>query len=187
MIFVDGTHVDHRCKKAFQRDDLDFGKFFNKLAEGTQLIQVVYCAAPYRLESGRKHQQGVINRLRRMYPLVKIYEGRYVERTHKCNRCNDIRRDYTEKGTDVAVAVHLVQAACCKQADQLILVSGDNDYWPALHVTKDIGANCRFAYFLGPDEDGRRIHNEVAMLRNNSRGAIVLDDGFMADCWYTGS
>jgi uncharacterized LabA/DUF88 family protein len=183
MIFVDGTHVDHRCDNTFGRMDVDFDKFFAKLSRGTLLKRVVYCSAPYKFEPYRRHQQGVKNRFRKL-PYVKTYDGRHIERQFHCKNCGHPHFDQVEKGTDVAVASHLVQAACLKEADRLILVAGDNDYWPALHLALSTGADCRFAYFIGPDENRARKFDEVAMLRNNSRGSIVLDDAYMADCWF---
>jgi uncharacterized LabA/DUF88 family protein len=161
LIFVDGTHVDHRCYESFGRVDIDFGKFFAKLAEGTQLLGAVYCTAPYLFDHLRRHQKGVLNRLKQMR--VKIYEGRHMNRKFKCRKCKHLHSEPVEKGTDVAVASHLVQAACLKQADRLILVAGDNDYWPALHIAKQVGAHCRFAYFVGPDESDQKVFNEVVM------------------------
>jgi uncharacterized LabA/DUF88 family protein len=184
MIFVDGTHVDHRCQDAFNRKDVDFGKFFAKLSQGTTLIGVVYCTAPYLFRDHQKHQQGVLNRLRGM-PNVTVYLGRHMKREFRCRNCDHLHQDPTEKGTDVAVASHLVQAACSKLAQQVILVAGDNDYWPALEIAKGAKAHCQFAYFVGPDDSLMQKHNEVAMLRKYStRPAIVLNDAYMADCWF---
>ena len=182
LIFVDGTHVDHRCDESFGRMDIDFEKFFAKLAYGTRLLGAVYGTAPYLFQDMRKHQTGVLNRLKKMG--VMIYEGTHMKRQFKCRKCGHLHSDPVEKGTDVAVASHLVQAACLKKAERLILVAGDNDYWPALHIAKQVGAYCRFAYFIGPDESDQKVFNEVVMLRNNSSGFIKLNDAFMNDCWF---
>jgi uncharacterized LabA/DUF88 family protein len=183
MLFVDGTHVDHRCWNAFHRTDIDFAKFFAKLAQGTVLKGVVYCFAPYLHEDMRRTQTGVLNRLKKMQG-VRTYEGRHMRREYSCRWCKRLHTDSVEKGTDVAVAAHLVEAACLKLADRLILVAGDNDYWPALEVAKGVGADCRFAYFVGPGEIDQRVFNEVAQLRYKSSGFIKLNDAFMQDCWH---
>jgi uncharacterized LabA/DUF88 family protein len=183
MLFIDGTHIDKRCQQAFNRTDIDYRAFFGKLSVGTRLTHVLYCAAPYRGMEMRGYQRGVLNRMKSL-GIVSVFEGRYMDRSYKCNKCGYCNTQLVEKGTDVGVAAHLLDAAYRKLADQLILVSGDNDYWPALHLAAKQGAHCRFAYFIGPDESDFDRYNEVAMLRNNCRGYIKLNDGFMADCWY---
>jgi len=183
MLFVDGTHVDKRCQQAFNRLDIDYRRFFDKLAAGTRLTSVLYCAAPYRGNDMRGFQRGVLNRLK-MLGIVTIFEGRYMERDSKCRKCGYLNTQLVEKGTDVGVAAYLLDATYRKLADQLILVSRDNDYWPALQLAQKQGAYCRVAYFVGPDESDFDRYNEVAMLRNNCRGYIKLNAGFMAECWY---
>jgi uncharacterized LabA/DUF88 family protein len=175
MVFVDATHVDHRCEEGFGRNDIDFVKFFAKLTQGTICKGIVYCYAEYLFEERRRPQTGALNRVKKI-PGLKTYAGRHMRRG---------RDAPVEKGTDVAVASHLVQAACMKMADQLILVAGDNDYWPALEVAKEVGAFCKVAYFVGAHESDQKVFYQVQMLRNFCRGFVKLDQAFMADVWFT--
>lgn len=187
LVFVDGTHVDHRCQEAFGRKDIDFKKFFLKLTLDTRLLEVVYCTAPYLFEDLRKHQKGVMNRLHQIGVKLTVYEGRHMRREWYCKSCDYRHVEPVEKGTDVAVAAHLVRAACGKLADRLILVSGDNDFWPALEIAKSVGGHCEFAYFVGPKDNDTKVFNEVSQLRYNSRKFHKLNQEFMKDCWFNNS
>ncbi len=183
LLFIDGTHVDHRCTEAFNRNDIDYAKFFDKLTAGTTRLGVIYCYAPYSYDDLRTVQKGNLNRLKQLKE-VKFYAGRHMERFYSCRKCHHQHRERVEKGTDVAVASHLVEAACLKLADRLILVSGDNDYWPALDVAKRVGAHCWFAYVIGPDENDQRAFQAVANIRTVSKGFVKINDEFMKGCWY---
>ncbi len=185
LLFVDGTNLDYRCLEAFGRDDIDFDLLFAALTAGTRLLHTHYFTAPYiRMSDERRYrkQTGDFNQLRKM-PNVTLHLGRHQVRQVECYKCGHRYIAYTEKGTDVGAAARLVQAACHKEAGRLILVSGDNDFWPALEIGRAEGAWCEVAFVIGPAESAFRKLNEVANLRNTCKRYVKLDQQFMSGCW----
>jgi len=185
LLFVDGTNLDHRCLEAFGRDDIDFDKLFAALTGGTQLLHTHYFTAPYNRTSDERRyrkQTGDFNQLRKI-PGVTLHLGRHQARQVECYKCGHRYTAYTEKGTGVGAAAKLVQAACHRKADRLILVSGDNDFWPALEIGRAEGVWCEVAFVIGPAESAFHKLNEVANLRNACKRYHKLDQEFMAGCW----
>ncbi len=185
LLFVDGTNLDHRCLEAFGRDDIDFEKLFAALAAGTRLLHAHFFTAPYNRASDERRyrkQTGDFNKIRGMAG-VTLHLGRHQPRQVECYKCGHRYTAYTEKGTDVGAAARLVQAACHKEAERLILVTGDNDFWPALEISKAEGAWCEIAMVIGPSESAFHKLNEVANLRNSCKRYLKLDQQFMLTCW----
>lgn len=188
LLFVDGTNLDHRCLTALGRDDIDFDRLIAALSEGTRLLHTHYFTAPYnRTADERRYrkQTGDFNKLRKMAD-VTLHLGRHQARHMECRSCGHRYTTYVEKGTDVGAAACLVQAACHHQADQLILVSGDNDFWPALKIARAEGVWCTVAFVVGQEESRFQKLNEVSNLRDAANRYVVLDSEFMENCWRSG-
>lgn len=186
LLFVDGTNIDHRLWESFGRSDVHLGKFFEQVTAGTDLQHIHFCTAPYHRPPGRaslyKKQQGDLNFLRTR-PDVTIHLGRHQPRTVTCRSCNHAYTTHSEKGTDTFVASKLVQAACDGSVDRLFLVSGDNDFWPAVQICQEEGAEVHVAFVISPNEPEQLQLNRVAQLRRYARTSIKLDAAFMATCW----
>ena len=90
---------------------------------------------------------------------------------------------YSEKGTDTFAAAKLVQAACKHTADRLYLVTGDNDFWPAVQLCQEEGIEVDVAFFIDPNQPQRLQLNRVAQLRRYATRYVKLDQAFMAGCW----
>lgn len=186
LLFVDGTNVDHRLWEAFGRSDVHLGRLFGAITAGTNLQHVHFCTAPYHRPPGRaslyKKQQGDLNFLRTRQD-VTIHLGRHQPRTIECRSCNHAYTTYSEKGTDTFVASKLVQAACDGTVDRLYLLSGDNDFWPAVQICQEEDAEVHVAFVISPKELEQTQLNRVRQLRRYARGEVKLDAAFMAGCW----
>ena len=185
LLFVDGTNLDHRLRAAFGRDDVHFSKFFAALSQGTQLKQVHYCSAPYvRTGNQAKYakQTADFNFLRTL-PYVTIHLGRHQPRSITCRSCNHQYVSYTEKGTDIYAAALLVHAACHREADRLILVTSDNDFWPAVQQCHQEGVDIHIAFVIDPKESARDQLKRLSILRKHASRYVMLNQAFMAGCW----
>lgn len=189
MIFIDGTNLVRRCRDCFSRSDIDYPKLFASLVGNADLVQAHYCSAPYvRQHDERQYheQMGLFNHLKRL-PNTVLHLGRHEPCEVKCKVCGACYRISREKGTDVSVATLLVTAAFRKQADRLILISGDTDFAPALETARSEGACCEVAFVIGPNESTFAKLNQVAPLRNQCQRYTKLDTQFMADKWVSAS
>jgi len=65
---------------------------------------------------------------------VRVYLGRFKKKIVECHLCHrdDVRHE--EKETDVAVAMHLFEICHSKEADSIVIVSGDTDLAPAVRA-----------------------------------------------------
>lgn len=185
IIFIDGTNLDHRLWDFFGRVDVDFPKFFAKISDGTQLNHVHYCSAPYSRygnQDKRAKQASDFNFLRTQSN-VTLHLGRFQLRPVTCRKCNHRYKTYKEKGTDILVATRFVDAAFHKRADRLILISNDNDFWPALELARQHGVEVYAAFVIGPDRSIEDQLKTLSPLRQQSHGYLMVDDAFMRDCW----
>jgi uncharacterized LabA/DUF88 family protein len=184
IIVADGTNIENRCRECFGRDDIDFNLFFAKVAEGTQLLHVYYFTAPFSPKQNREQaaaQAGRFNALRARANTSLIL-GRHHPRVVTCKNCTHSYTAFAEKGTDVAAALKLVECAAKKEADQLFLLAGDNDYLPALKMCKSEKVPVAIGFVIGPGPSQPQL-NAVSDLRHNSVRYIMLDSAFMESCW----
>lgn len=113
---------------------------------------------------------------------VNVILGRHISRLITCRECKFTYTGYTEKGTDVAAAIKLVECAIGKRAGRLFLLAGDNDYVPALKFCAG-KVPVTVGFVIGQNQSIHAQLAGVADLRHNSSAYLKLDALFMADCW----
>lgn len=187
LLFVDGTNLDHRLREAFGRVDVDLKKLFEELGKGCRLIHVHYFTAPYTRSAETEmhtNQTKALNFLRTLTE-VTIHLGRHQPRTIRCRRpnCSYTYTSYDEKGTDVHAAARLVQSACHKLADRLILVTNDNDFVPAVQICKAEGAQVDIAYVLSSREPFGAQRYRLDSLRKLAGKTTEMTEEWMSGLW----
>jgi uncharacterized LabA/DUF88 family protein len=116
----------------------------------TALPEHLYLTEPGRL---RRHQAYL--RALTAYGLVRpsIVLGRIMQQqvSIKVAGVNVIGRVWREKGTDVALAMALLREASLGDMDEVVIISGDADYLPALKVFREMYPliGLRFAFPRG--------------------------------------
>lgn len=185
ILFVDGTNLDHRLTEIGEQD-VDFARFFQAVASGTNLLHTHYFTAPYvsspneRKQRMRARQARTFNALAKLKDCVSIHKnGRYQPRPSTCRHCRRSVTEYTEKGTDVHVATQLVRSAALREADELILVSNDNDYVPAFQICNELQAKVVLAYVMSRSDSHRTI-NQLSRLAHRT---IAINHKFMESLW----
>jgi uncharacterized LabA/DUF88 family protein len=184
-LIVDGTNIETRCREAFGRDDIDFHRFFAKVTAGTHLLQAHYFTAPFSRRADPKRlaeQSGRFNVLKAMLN-TSLHLGRHQAREVRCRECGFSYTAYVEKGTDVAAAVFLIEAAIRKRSEQIFLLAGDNDYLPALQLARGEGARLIIGSVISPQEHKHGQLMAIAGLRHNCSRYFEIDQAFMSDCW----
>jgi hypothetical protein len=66
-----------------------------------------------------------------------------------------------------------------KRADRLILVANDNDFLPAIRLSREVGAHVIFAYVVANHSD----HRDVRIMREAATEIVVIDHDFMDGMW----
>lgn len=142
-IFIDGSNLYHSLRN-LGMDRIDFQKLIRLLTKSNHLISTFYYNASLnRGVNERKYwkQQKFFDELRKI-PDFKVILCKL--RKHK-RKNGDYEFDV--KGDDVHLAVDLVSGAYENLYDTAIIVSGDEDFVPAIKKVQKLGKKVVNAYF----------------------------------------
>lgn len=123
---------------------IDAVKFHKYLETAGDVWQVYFFAAVS--DPPRYSQTAFYRRLKDQLhwePVVFLLGSK----TAKCTNCNTIRRPFTEKGVDVAIATKMLTHAINRAFETAILVSGDKDYLDTVRTVKNMGLRVEIASF----------------------------------------
>lgn len=163
IIYVDGFNLYHGALKGTVHKWLDLQHLFELVRPVDEIIAIRYftalIAGPTASQQ-RRYLEALATR-----PLVQVRLGRFKMKEVKCGvrACtHDQSRLFQrpeEKHTDVNIALAMLDDAYQNSCDKMVLVSGDSDLVPAVHMVRD-----RFP----------RLHVTVYVpARNHVRGAAV--------------
>lgn len=163
IVYIDGFNLYHGALRGTSNRWLNLEKYFDALRNGDDVIQVKYFTA--LMFGGERERQNIYLKALETLPKVSVITGKYKTKriTCKVDKCTHggerIFTTFTEKMTDVNLAIEIVDDAHSDECDIFVVVSGDSDLVPALYLVKD-----RF-----PDK-------EIVVYipaRNKSRGAAT--------------
>lgn len=149
-IFVDGTNFDIAAQQLMSAS-VDMPKFARELVRklSTQhlLVKLHYCTAPAADPSPPKarFEQAYFDRLREAHS-VDLVLGRH-EFSGEYDRQG--RKRYTEKHTDVNVAMLMMEGACDDRYDTAVIISGDTDMVPVMKRVRERGKRVAWCHFPG--------------------------------------
>ncbi|MCC7429602.1 NYN domain-containing protein [bacterium] len=148
FIYVDGFNFYYRAIKNTPYKWLDFMSLFKKLLnENNEITKIKYFTARVsgKQNSKKPIKQGTYLRaLESFIPEIKIYYGHFL--THEINATlvTPINNQKTvkiikteEKGSDVNIAVHLLNDAWLNKYDCAVIVSNDSDLAEAMRLVKE--------------------------------------------------
>lgn len=148
IIYIDGFNFYYRAVKNTPYKWLNFRSLFQKLlSQNNQIIQIKYFTA---LVSGKQNpqkpikQQTYLRALKTFIPEIKIYYGHFLTHEVYAPLAKPIDNKRTvriikteEKGSDVNIAVHLLNDAWLNNYDCAIIVSNDSDLAEAMRLVKE--------------------------------------------------
>ncbi len=143
MIFIDGSNLYYSLKN-LKINRIDFQKLLQLLSKDKLLITTYYYNAPLNISINPKkywEQQKFFNELNKI-PDFKVVLCKL--RKHKRKDGNFV---FDVKGDDVHLAVDLVSGAYEDLYDTAIIVSGDEDFVPAIKKAQKLGKKIVNAYF----------------------------------------
>ena len=142
-IFIDGSNLYYSLKH-LNKNRIDFQKLLKLLTKDKMLISTFYYNAPLNIQVNPKiywEQQKFFNELRKI-PDFNVVLCKL--RKHKRKNGNYV---FDVKGDDVYLAVDLVSGAYENLYDIGIIVSGDEDFVPAIKKAQKLGKKIINAYF----------------------------------------
>ncbi len=132
VVYIDGSNFYFSVKNRFQCK-IDIKKFCEKLSEKNKLVKIRYYIAPVEQASNPKmyaEQQSFFDKIREIENLEIIF-GRLEKRKR------DGEVHFTEKATDVNLALDLVLDAQADIYDKSFLVSNDGDFSGAVKAVAE--------------------------------------------------
>ncbi len=145
-IYIDGFNLYYGCLKRTSYKWLDLKALFINLLESSHNIQKIkYYTAPISSRDGseasRFRQKYYLQALESYIPEIEIYYGHYL--THEVsakvvNPPPDFIKIYKteEKGSDVNLALHVLNDAWLDAYDCAVIVSNDSDLAESLRLVK---------------------------------------------------
>ena len=142
-IFIDGSNLYYSLQD-LKVDRIDFKKLVDLLKKERLLVSVFYYNAPLDISVDSKkywEQQKFFDALRRI-PGFNVVLARL--RKHKQD---DGTYKFEVKGDDIYLAVDLVSGAYENLYDTALIVSGDEDFVPAIKKVQKLGKKVENIYF----------------------------------------
>lgn len=153
IIYVDGFNLYYGALKGTPYKWLDLKALFSKvLKPHNQLVAIKYFTARVSSTSSdpdkANHQDAYIRALQHTIPELKVYFGQFTTHVVKnaklvnpigTTKYADILRT-SEKGSDVNLAVHLLNDAWLGVYDCAVVVSGDGDLAESITLVKTFHA-----------------------------------------------
>jgi len=135
ITYIDGFNLYHGLKHRGWKRYL----WLNPHALATHLVrgnqtamQTKYFTARVGAPHDSHERQAVFLDAVATVPEIQIIQGQFRHGTTKCRQCENTWFSPEEKGTDVNIAVEMLNDAADDRVDTLILVSGDSDLAPAV-------------------------------------------------------
>lgn len=152
IIYIDGFNLYYRAVKNTSYKWLDFKALFRKLlSSNNHIVQIKYFTA---LVSGKHNpqkpvkQQTYLRAIKSFIPELKIIYGHFLTHeviaplahpTHNKRSVKIIKTE--EKGSDVNIAVHLLNDAWLNNYECAIIVSNDSDLAESMKFVKKYHPN----------------------------------------------
>jgi len=141
IIYIDGFNFYYGALKDSPYKWLDLQTYFERLRQDDDVQKIWYFTA--RVSGAAASRQSPYLEALLTLPKIEIKYGLFKDKTQKCKviGCNlpAAQKKYKvpeEKGTDVNIALQMIDDAYQGLCDRMILVSGDSDLVPAIELVK---------------------------------------------------
>jgi 6-hydroxy-3-succinoylpyridine 3-monooxygenase len=159
IVYIDGFNFYYGAVKGTSHKWLNLQKYFELLRQDDELQKIWYFTAKV---SGVQlaRQETYFDALATM-PLIEMVFGLYKLKKLRCKirECgyqgNKSYKVPEEKGTDVNIALQMLDDAYQGACDRIILVSGDSDLVPAVKLVKKRHPEIQVTVYI-PASDPRR-------------------------------
>lgn len=184
IIYIDGFNLFYRSLKKTPYKWLDFKSLFEKLLSKENIIvEIKYFTA---IVSGKINpqkpikQQNYLRALQSFIPEIKIYYGHFL--THEVMA--PLAKPFSdkkiikiikteEKGSDVNIAVHLLNDAWLNNYECAIIVSNDSDLAESMKLVKEFHPNKILGLIIpGKGHPSKELMNYADFIKRIRHGIL---------------
>ena len=136
VFIVDGLNLYHAVKERYGDNFLSINleKLANLIINRDEEIEEINLCTSYffgNSENARR-QRNFISK-NKLLNKVKIFTGEYKLRLIKCDKCGNSVKKYSEKYTDVNIALQIVKFFENNEISKVYLLSADADFLPVVN------------------------------------------------------
>lgn len=134
--YIDGFNFyyglrENQWKRFYWLDMVSFCSKF--LKQHHELVMVKYFSAVPQNHDGKQRRQAAFFEANKQNPKFSLYLGSYNKKRIRCNAtCKEPFEMYSEKQTDINIAVEIFRDIINNDTDIVCLVSGDGDLVPVV-------------------------------------------------------
>ena len=190
IVYIDGFNLYYGSLKNSPYKWLDLKLVFEKLlGDYHSLVEIKYFTAKISQQkindNAPKRQSTYLYALQKHIPELKIYYGHYLQSKIKAKLCNPLQNSSSyvevykteEKGSDVNIALHILNDAWLDKYDCAVLVSNDSDIAEALRFVKSDHQK-EIGLVVPGDEKNRKVSKQLqryAHFIKRLRNSVLAD------------
>jgi uncharacterized LabA/DUF88 family protein len=148
-IFIDGAYLDKVLQEEFNFPKVDFAKLSEWLSQGLPIFRTYYYhCLPYQSDPPTPEEkmrfskkQSFLNALGKL----SRYEVRLGKLEYRGTK-KDGTSIFTQKRVDILMGVDIVSLALKRAINNIVILTGDSDFLPAIEVAKGEGAIFTLCY-----------------------------------------
>jgi uncharacterized LabA/DUF88 family protein len=159
IVYIDGFNFYYGAVKGTPHKWLNLQKYFERLRQDDELQKIWYFTA--KVSGPQLDRQETYFDALATLPLISMVFGLYKYKKLRCKikEChyqgNKSYKVPEEKGTDVNIALQMLDDAYQGACDRIILVSGDSDLVPAVKLIKKRHPDIQVTVYI-PASDPKR-------------------------------
>lgn len=175
IVYIDGFNLYYGAVKDTPYKWLNLRRYFEMIRNADEIVEIKYFTA--LIVGPTRPNQDVYLRALATLPALSVYLGKFTESKIEC-AVGDCLHTGTrrfkrrlEKGTDVNIAVQMLNDAYQDRCDQLVLVTADSDLVPALRIIRTSFQDKRTVVYIptGPEhERGAAVELRQAAHQNRT-------------------
>jgi uncharacterized LabA/DUF88 family protein len=151
-VFIDGGYLDKVLRHEHHGASLDYDKLATEMVAGLERYRVYYYHCPRFMgtnpsrddRQAQAAQDRFFEKIRAL-PRFEVRLGRLKYR----GRDSTGAPIFQQKAVDVLLAIDVVRIAMRNTVSTVVLLAGDGDYAPLIHVAKDAGVITRLFHAAG--------------------------------------
>jgi uncharacterized LabA/DUF88 family protein len=130
------------------------------IRSGQELVKVQYFTARINKakEDKRRRQLTYLEALETL-PLLEIHYATYLASPQTCFKCGHTFTKYSEKKSDVNIAVKIITDALEDLYDTAVLISADSDLTPCMEAIKKYFPSKKVLLFFPPKRSSMALRN----------------------------
>lgn len=175
IVYIDGFNLYYGALKGTKNKWLDLETYFKRLRQTDEIQKIWYFTAEVTGNTSLSNQRAYLDALAAHCPLVEVKYGLFKKKNLSCRvtRCTHTPSKqysvYEEKGTDVNIALQMIDDVYQNLCERTILVSGDSDLVPALELVKKRFPQTEITVYIPSQHPKRGAARELRGIADKDR------------------